>query len=638
MPSRFHRAWLILFLLSPISAQEPRTVAERTDYRATSRHDDVLAFCQELAKKSPVVRLGEMGTSGQARKLPLVILADPPVSTAAEAKKSGKLIVYSQANIHAGEVDGKEALLMLARDIALDPAKPLLKDLVIVLCPDFNPDGNEQMDGKNRPWQNGPPAVGIRTNAAGLDLNRDFVKLESPEVRALVKLLNQWDPAMVIDCHTTDGSFHRYTLTYDGPRHPDAGGLVPFTRDRMLPEIGRRLEKKGIPAFYYGNFWNDHTRWETYEDWPRYGVQYVGLRGKLGILSESYVYASFKDRVLATRDFVRLCFEYVAEHKSEVRKLVDHREPAVKLALKTKPVPLDKTFDIRGYVEAEKDGKRIRTEQPKDYPLPYYGREEAELAASRPFAYLFPAKFAKAVEVLQRHGITVEGLREDIELDVTAFRVEKLNRAERANQGHRTVNPAIAPRNESQRVPAGTILVRTDQRLGTLAALLLDPRAEDGLTTWNFFDEGLADGKDAPVLALAKAVPITAGPVRPLPEERTMNKRITVEAMLAGGRRGIDFSGDQVSGLTWLDDGEHFLQVKDNKLYKVNARTGRATLFVDPEKLAKSLAALPTLDRRTVQDLSRNPHYRMDPKRTGRSSSTTTTCISPASTVRRPSG
>jgi dipeptidyl aminopeptidase/acylaminoacyl peptidase len=611
-------AFLLSFVVfSAANAQEPRTVAERTDYRATSRHADVLGFCEELAKKSPVVRLSEMGTSGDGRKLPLVILADPPVSTPAEARRGGRLVVYTQANIHAGEVDGKEALQMLARDIALDTAKPLLKDLVILLCPDFNPDGNEQIDPKHRTEQNGPPGgVGVRTNAAGLDLNRDFVKLESPEARALVKLLNKWDPAMVIDCHTTDGSFHRYTETFDGPRHPNAGSLVEFSRDRMLPEVGRRLEKKGFPAFYYGNFSRDHIRWETYEDWPRYGVQYVGLRGRLGILSESYNYAPFRDRVLATRDFVRLCCEYVAEHKADVRRLVERHDDAP-LALKTKPEPLPTPFTVRGYVETTKDGKRGHTDESKDYEIRYYGAEEAALSTKRPFAYMFPPKFAKAVEVLQRHGIRVEEMREDIELDVNAFHVEKINRAERAYQSHRTVSPEITPRNESRRVPAGTIMVRTDQALGVLAALLLDPRAEDGLTTWNFFDDALADGQDAPVLALPQATPITSGPVRPLVEERTMNKRITVEAVLEGGRRGIDLSGNPVSGLTWLDDGEHFLQVRDNKLYKVQARTGRVTLFVDPEKLTKSLAALPTLDRRTVQDLSRNPRYHMDPKRTG---------------------
>jgi dipeptidyl aminopeptidase/acylaminoacyl peptidase len=618
VPRAFLSVVVLSFVAVPCFGQEPRTVAEQTDYQATSRHADVLRFCEELAKRSPSVRLTDMGTSGEGRNLPLVIIADPPVNSPEDAKRSGKLVVYAQANIHAGEVDGKEALQMLARDVALDTAKPLLKDLVILLCPDFNPDGNEKIDPKHRPEQNGPVGgVGVRTNAGGLDLNRDFVKLESPEVRALVKLLNRWDPAMVIDCHTTDGSLHRYTETYDGPRHPNAGDLVAFSRDKMLPEIGQRLEKKGFPSFYYGNFSADHHRWTTYEPWPRYGVQYVGLRGRLGILSESYVYAPFRDRVLASRDFVRLCFEYVTEHKAEVRRLIGRKDETAKLALKTKPEALDKTFPLLGYVETVKSAKETPNAEKKEYTVRYYGREVAEEAAPRPFAYLFPAKFAKAVEVLQRHGVGVEELREDVELDATIFRVEKVNRAERAYQGHRTIAPTVFLRTESRLIPAGTILVRTDRRFGSLAALLLDPRAEDGLTVWNFFDDDLRDGQDAPVMAMQQSAPIIAGPVRPLAEERTTGKRITPDALLKGGRRAIDLSGNPVGGLIWLDDGEHFLQVKENRLYKVAARTGRATLFVDPEKLARSLIRMPALDRGTVEDLSRNPRYHMDPNRTG---------------------
>src|SRR5262249_8541160 len=146
-----------------------------------------------------------------------------------------KLVLLAYANIHAGEVDGKEALLALARD--LSAAKdPLLKKVVILLAPDVNPDGNEKIHPKHRPEQNGPPTgVGTRANAQGLDLNRDFVKLESPEVRALVKLLNRWDPLLVVDCHTTNGSYHRYTLTYDGPRNPAADPrLIEHVNGKLL--------------------------------------------------------------------------------------------------------------------------------------------------------------------------------------------------------------------------------------------------------------------------------------------------------------------------------------------------------------------------------------------------------------------
>ena len=280
-----------------VSAQPLLTVAERSDYQATSKHAEVVEYCERLAKLSPLVRLAELGVTLEERKLPLVIVADPPVATPEEAARSGKLVVFAMGNIHAGEVDGKEALLMLMRDLALAKDRPLLKDLVLLFVPNFNADGGDRMD-KNRSWQNGPAEVGTRANAQGFDLNRDYIKLESPEVRALVRFFTRWDPAITIDMHTTNGSYHNHTITYDSPRHPafDAR-LVEFGRDKMLPEVGKMLTKRsGYLANYYGNFDNKKTVWEAAPALPRFGTQYVGFRHRIGILCESYVYASYRDR------------------------------------------------------------------------------------------------------------------------------------------------------------------------------------------------------------------------------------------------------------------------------------------------------------------------------------------------------
>src|SRR5262249_40421148 len=208
---------------------------------------------------------------------------------------------------------------------------------------------------------------------------RDFIKLESPEVRALVRFLNQWNPAVVVDTHTTNGSLHRYTLTYDGPRNPAADpALIETVRDKMLPDVGKRLEKAGYQSFFYGNFVADHKRWETYPAEPRYGVQSFGLRGEIGILSESYVYASYRDRVLASKAFVLGCFEYAAEHKDEVRKLTAGGGRPEKIALRSRPVALDRPSTVLGYVEERKDGKRVAG-KPKDYEVEYLGRNEPTL-------------------------------------------------------------------------------------------------------------------------------------------------------------------------------------------------------------------------------------------------------------------
>ena len=238
----------------------PQTVAEKSDFKATSRFQEVVDFCNQLAKSSPLVRQGVLGTTTEGRKLPLLILADPPVATPEEGRKSGKLVVYVQGNIHAGEVDAKEALLMLAREIVATEHPALLKDLVLLIAPIFNADGNERFSRTNRPGQVGPEeGMGVRTNAQGFDLNRDFVKLESPEVRALVRFIDQWDPAVVIDGHTTDGSFHRYVMTYEGPRSLAGDqNIVKFTRDVLFPDVGKRLEKAtGFHSFFYGNFSRD---------------------------------------------------------------------------------------------------------------------------------------------------------------------------------------------------------------------------------------------------------------------------------------------------------------------------------------------------------------------------------------------
>jgi dipeptidyl aminopeptidase/acylaminoacyl peptidase len=614
----------VVFLVPTIiRAQPPRTVAETSEYKATSRHADVTAFCEQLAKESKLVRLGELGTSHEGRKLPLVIIADPPVSNPAEAKKNGKLIVFAMGNIHAGEVDGKEALLMLARDIATAKDHALLKDLVLVFAPIFNADGNEKMAKTNRSYQPGPEEVGVRQNAQGLDLNRDFVKLESPEVRALVRFLNQWDPAVLIDCHTTNGSFHRYTMTYEGPRVP-AGDpkLIAHVRDDMLPDITKRLKKEtSYESYFYGNFSPDRSQWRTETPAPRYGTYYVGLRNRIGILAESYAYAPFKDRIRASYGFVKDICDYTAENKDKVKKLLDEaRKPPKagdKLAMRWQSAPVGRPHQLLGYVEETKDGKRVRTDTPKTYEVQYMGGTETTLAVALPDAYLFPASYTKITELLQRHGITVEELREDIELEVEAYQISKIGPNPSIGfMKHRLVLFDATQRKESRRMPAGTILVRTNQRLGALAAFLLEAQALDGLAAWNFFSDTAKEGGEFPVLRLPAHVPITVGRVRPLPEDGGHDKPFT-EAMLRGKERLPNFFGSPVSIADWLDDGEHFLQIKEGKLWKVQAATGRCQPFHDPDKLAAALAKLPTIGKEKAEGLASAPYLEMNPQKTG---------------------
>src|SRR5260370_41109222 len=185
---------------------------------------------------------------------------------------------------------------MLAREVALAKERPLLQDPILLIAPIFNPDGNEKIDKSHRTTQVGPAeGVGIRFNSQGLDLNRDFVKLERTEVRALVHCYNQWDPAVFIDCHTTNGSYHRYTITYEGGRCPTGNDkVVSFVRDKMLPDVTRRLESKtGYKSYFYGSISGDRRRWGTGPGAPRYRTHYFRLRDRDGVFVEDYSYAPF---------------------------------------------------------------------------------------------------------------------------------------------------------------------------------------------------------------------------------------------------------------------------------------------------------------------------------------------------------
>jgi hypothetical protein len=383
---------------------------------------------------------------------------------------------------------------------------------VLLFVPNFNADGGDRFD-KNRSWQNGPAEVGIRPNAQGFDLNRDYVKLESPEVQALVRLFCRWDPAIMIDMHTTNGSYHHHTITYDSPRHPaiDAG-LVEFARDKMLPDVGKTLTKRsGYLANYYGNFDKKKTTWQAAPTLPRFGTNYVGLRHRIGILCESYVYASYRDRVLASRDFALSCFEYAAQHKELIRKLLKDAEAAAgkhKLALRCQEAPL-KNITVIG-VEG---GKTAPPGTTKEREVSYLGKCVPTLSVERPFAYLFPASYVNVRENLLRHGIAVEELTADADLTVDALRVDRIVAAAKEFQKHKLMSVEVTPRQTKSTAKKGMLVVRCAQPLGTLAAYALEPQSEDGLCAWNFFDEALKLGADYPVVRLPAAAALATRPV-----------------------------------------------------------------------------------------------------------------------------
>ena len=529
---RFCLIAICLFLFTfNLFSQDLKSRAEATNFEETSRYDDVIKFMTELQKRSPLIRLESFGETVEKRKMPLMILSDSGISTPSEAKAAGKPIIFIMGNIHAGEVEGKEAVQHLARRILFGDLKPLLSKLTILLAPIYNADGNEKFSLENRTAQYGPiGGVGVRENAQKYDLNRDYIKLDSPEAQSLVNLFNRWDPHLTVDLHTTNGSYHAYHLTYSQPLNPNTDQrILDFQRDKMMPTIAKNLLKNHkFRSYYYGNFPGfsnlpkpgETTRWEAFTHQPRIGQNYIGIRNRLTILSEAYSYLPFKRRVEVTERFVEEIFKYCAANSLQIMQLTKSADDetvgkmsgneladfGVAFKMVALPKPVEILIGAVEKVKNPRNGKDM-TAMIEDKITPMkmedFGMFASTKTVKAPRAYLFKSD-SKIVEKLLQHGITVEELTSELTTEVDSFSIATYEKSKRQFQGHNEAKITGAYKSEKVPFPAGTILVRTAQPLGRLVFYLLEPESDDSLTTWNYFDSYLEAGKTFPVYKLMK--------------------------------------------------------------------------------------------------------------------------------------
>ena len=600
-----HDQFLVAVVMSVAATQaqtmsELLTVAESSDYKSTSSYEEVMSFCRELDRRSERVQLISFGTSFEGRELPLLVVADPPVTSADQLNRS-KLTVLLMANIHAGEVCGKEAGLMLAR--ALATATPgLLDRLNVLIAPLYNPDGNERVSKDNRPGQIGPEnGMGQRHNAQGLDLNRDHMKLKSPECRAFARLLNEWDPEIVIDSHTTNGSYHQYALTYDGPRNPATpAALIAYVHDSFLPQVSQRmLRDSGYRSFFYGDFDRAHERWLTYPDWPRYNTQYVGLRGRIGILSEAYSHISFRDRVLATKAFVESCLQQAAESQASIQSLLAEirrkaqNETREVVPIESELIPRPQKLEVLGYVEQNgADGRPTATDVKQVYRgVQDVSQAQATAAVTEPFAYLISPQHRSVIDNLLAHGVQVHELREQLRLPVEQYRVSRIEREDEPYQGQFPLTVRVKPESVDVDFMPGQCVIKTAQPLSALIVNLLEPAAQDGLTTWNYFDDSLREGGVFPVVRLLDDAPLLLSPVDgdglPNPSDFII---VSAEVLYGHAPPNLDGSPLDPNSLQWLS-GDAFALVRDGDWYTIDAVSGRAELLIKGARVRDAIQA-----------------------------------------------
>ncbi|MGH9347096.1 MAG: M14 family zinc carboxypeptidase [Vicinamibacterales bacterium] len=497
-----------------------KTRPELTNYEQTSRYDDVVAFVTAVADASDRIHRTSFGYSFEGRPLPLLVVGSVrdarPESVKAASDRTRVLVVGNEAG---GEVDGKEATLVLLRALASGEHAAWDQRLVLLVAPIFNADGNERISLTNRPRTNGPVGgVGSNNNAQNKNLNRDFTKLETPEVRSMVQVLRAYDPHVVIDMRTTNGTRHGYHVGYSPPLNPStAPGIDDLLRKEWFPSVSAALKKKqGWDTYYYGNVpagpaaSKQPRGWYTFDHRPRYSTNYVGLRNRFAVLTTVYSYLPFDQRIVAGRRFIEEMVDYAAANGERIRRVSNEAD--------AKSV-VGQTLGLQAVLEKTSDGVEIvlgdveeaphpytgltmfkRTNVRKPERMPEWGAFRATGSERAPQAYYVPPALAGVIDRLEAHGVQTTTLPREQTLSVERFRIDSMSVAAQASEGHNERTVAGAYERADVVLPAGTRVVRVDQPLGRLAFYLLEPRSDDGVLTWNLVDDALKDAKVYPIV------------------------------------------------------------------------------------------------------------------------------------------
>jgi predicted deacylase len=504
--------------LSFVTAQQTRP--ERTKYEETSRYQDVIDFIEALQPDGKTIKVDWLGYSTFGKRLPMIVVGDIADTRPATIRRSGKVVVYVQGNIHGGEVEGKEAMLELLREIKEGQHADWRRRLIVIIVPIFNADGNDIITLHNRPWQHGPVAgMGQRANGQGLDLNRDHIKLESPEVRAFVRMMNDYDPHITVDLHTTNGSFHGYHITYGFAINPNIDpALDRYTRAEFFPAVEQRMRSKKWRIHRYGDYLEKTPAGKPgYYYWAhetRYNTDYVGSRNRIAILSEAYSYITFKQRIAATKAFVVNILDVANANAAAIKRTIAAADSSAmdlrrfdSLAVRAEIVESDSAQEILlAYANEERNpysGEKMYLMN-EDSIRPIVTAEFYATAATKkakvPRYYVVPDSLTAVLRLLRDHGIVIDTVKETSSMHARRFTITKNTQSDREFQKHRMRTLEGEYKIVTNTVSPGSFLIRTDQPLSRLVFSLLEPESEDGIVAWNFIDRYFGDGKYYPIL------------------------------------------------------------------------------------------------------------------------------------------
>lgn len=489
--------------------KEWQTLAEQTDYHKTWNYDDTIAFSKRLDKASDKIVYRSFGKSGQGRDLPLLIASDDGTFTPEAAHKKGKAIIFIQAGIHAGEIDGKDAGLALLRDAVITKTRPeLLKDVVVLYVPIYSVDGHENSNPYMRINQNGPDEMGFRANATNLNLNRDYMKADAPETRGWLALWNEWKPDFFIDCHVTDGADFQYNVTYEYAHFQEVSPLLKNWMDEHFDgKVVPKVESEGNLLTHYVEFAGREVTGgiATFIATPRFATGYTPLRNRIGLLIETHSWKPYRSRVRGTYDVLRYTIEEIAATKAslfDVNKKADAEtvergktyDPSRRFPLTLDVTEKSTPFAFKGLEYKIEDstisgGKMIvYGTKPLNITIPRYDEGRVVASVAPPLYYIIPPEWKDVIGVLQMHGVKFETIKKPMTVEVESYRLTQPKWATSSFENRVTLTCKQTPVTETRTYPVGSIIVPMAQDAANVAIHLLEPNGPDSFVYWGFFD------------------------------------------------------------------------------------------------------------------------------------------------------
>ncbi|WP_321477831.1 M14 family metallopeptidase [uncultured Paludibaculum sp.] len=481
-----------------------RTHAESTSYQETGSYDEAVAFYRKLERLSPMAKLVPLGLTGEGRQLYALIVSKEKAFTPETARRTGKPVVLLQNGIHAGENGGKDAAMMLLRDVLVTKRHAAWLDhSILIAIVVFNADGHEHVTGYNRINENGPVKMGFRVNASRLNLNRDYLKADTPEMRAWLKLYTAWLPDFLVDNHVTDGSDNQYDVTIATHTEQDIAPEVgEWVAKKYLTRLIPDMEKLGhVVGWYIQGRGRDGDSLAVMTASPRYSTGYAAAQNRAALLVETHSLKSFKTRVWSHYDIMAVTLDTICAEAKALRAAslaADQRYEALKAGDKvflegnpgvdSEPY-VQRLLEVERPMSAVSGGPVARyTAKPLDQPVRLVRTLTEKVAPAAPAGYIIPRQWSSVIELIRLHGIRTQIINKQFTYKLETVKIENARWAPMPFEGRFQVQSfTTRSTNQPVEIPAGSVFVPIGQRAAKVAMHILEPEAPDSAVRWGFF-------------------------------------------------------------------------------------------------------------------------------------------------------